>query len=113
MKWLVKILLNGLALLLVDQFVSGIEIKGLTAVLIAAIILGLVNTFIRPILILLTLPITFLSLGLFILVINAITFAFTAWLVDGFYVYSYLGAFFGALLMSIFSWLLSGLSKDK
>ena len=113
MKWIVRILLNGLVLLIVDQIVSGIEIKGITAALVAAIILGLVNTFIRPILILLTLPITFISLGLFILVINAMTFAFTAWIVDGFYIYSYLGAFFGALLMSIISWFLSGISKDK
>ncbi len=113
MKWIVKIFLNGIALIIVAQLISGIEIKGFTAALIAAVILGLVNTFIRPILLLLTLPITFFTLGLFILVINALTFAFTAWIVEGFYVYSFWGAFFGALLTSLFSWILNGISKEK
>lgn len=113
MKWILKILLNGLALILVAQLISGIEINGYAAALIAAIILGLVNTFIRPILLLLTLPLTFITLGFFVLLINALTFAITATLVSGFYVNGFWAAFFGALLTSIFGMIINGLIKDR
>ena len=113
MKWIVKIILNGFALLIADQFIQGFEIEGIKSAIIAALILGIVNAIIKPILIFLTLPITILSLGLFILVINGITFMITANFVDGFTVFSYQGAFWGALITSLFSWILNGLAHDK
>ena len=112
MSWIVRVILTGFALLVTDQFVSGFAIKGITAALIAALILGIVNTIVKPILVFLTLPITIFSLGLFILVINAITFTITAWLVDGFTVYSFSGAFWGALITGIISWMLNSLAKE-
>ncbi len=113
MKWILKIFLNGIALILVAQLISGIEINGFTAALFAAIILGLVNTFIRPILLLLTLPLTFFTLGFFVLIINALTFALTATIVGGFYVSGFWAAFFGALLTSIFGLIINGLIKNE
>jgi len=77
--------------------------------LLAALVLGLVNTFIRPVLLVLTLPVTFFTLGLFILVINALAFLIASWLVPGFTVYTFWGAMAGALITSIVSWLLNGI----
>ncbi len=113
MNWMIKVILNGFALLVADQFIAGFEIRGIKAAFIAALILGIINAIIRPILIILTLPITITSLGLFILVINAITFLITARIVDGFVVHNFSGAFWGALVTSIVSWILNSLAKDK
>ncbi len=112
MGWIVRVILTGFALLVTDQFVAGFAIKGITAALIAALILGIVNAIVKPILVFLTLPITIFSLGLFILVINAITFTITAALVDGFTVYNFSGAFWGALITGLISWILNSLAKD-
>ena len=79
------------------------------AALVAALLLGLVNTLIRPLLLLLTLPVTVLSLGLFIFVINGLMFWLVAQLVDGFHVDSFWSAILGALLYSVISWALSTL----
>lgn len=113
MSWIIKVILNGFALLVADQFISGFHIEGIKAALIAALILGIVNSIIRPVLVILTLPITIISLGLFILIINALTFSLTAWFVDGFTVYGFNGAFWGALVTSVISWILNSLAKDK
>ena len=81
--------------------------------LIAALVLGLVNTLIRPVLVVLTLPVTFLSLGLFVLVINALLFWLVATLVDGFHVAGFWSAFLAAILYSVISWALSTLLLRK
>lgn len=107
MSWLVKLVLNSLALVLASHFVQGFAVSGIFSTVLAAIILGVVNTLIKPILIVLTLPITVITLGLFILVLNAITFTIASWFVPGFQVYSFAGAFWGALITSLFSWLLN------
>jgi len=113
LNWLVRLIINGLALLVADQFISGFAIRGFTSAIIAVLILGIINTFIRPIFLFFTLPITVMSLGLFILIINAITFSMTAWLVDGFTIYSFSGAFWGAIVTSITSWLLNNMAKNN
>ncbi len=79
------------------------------AALLAALALGLVNTFIRPVLLVLTLPVTFFTLGLFILVVNALAFVIASWFVPGFTVYSFWGALLGAVITSIVSWILNGI----
>lgn len=107
MKWIISLCLNGLALLIADYLIPGFHIKGIFAALLAALVLGLVNTFIKPILVVLTLPITFFTLGFFIFVINAFAFIIASWLVPGFTVYSFWGAFWGALVTSIISWILN------
>lgn len=106
MNWILSVLLNALALVLVDFLLDSVQIAGFVSALMAGLVLGLVNTFIRPVLIVLTLPLTFFSLGLFIFFINALTFAATSWLVPGFNVLSFWGAFWGALLTGIAGWLL-------
>jgi putative membrane protein len=99
--------LNALALIAVTNFVPGIHVDGFTAALIAAFFLGLVNTLIRPLLLLLTLPVTMLTLGLFIFVINGTLFWLVGSVLRGFVVDSFWHGVLGAVLYSIFSWALS------
>jgi len=100
-------ILNALALIAVANFVPGIHVEGFTAALIAAFFLGLVNTLIRPIFLLLTLPVTIITLGLFIFVINGLLFWFTGSILKDFVVDSFWNGVMGAVLYSIFSWALS------
>ena len=92
--------------------IPSIVVSSFGAALVAALVLGLVNTIIRPILVLLTLPATLLTLGLFILVINGLLFWWVGTFVTGFVVMGFWPGFFGALLYSIVSWLLSHLLLD-
>jgi putative membrane protein len=109
MRFLVRLVLNGLAIIVAAWLLPGIQITSPLAALVAGVILGFVNAIVRPVLFLLTLPLTLLTLGLFIFVLNAICFALTAWLVPGFSVDGFFSAVFGALLVSIVSWILNGL----
>ncbi|HPU35363.1 MAG TPA: phage holin family protein [Bacillota bacterium] len=113
MSWLLTLLLNSLALLIADALVPGFRIEGIFSAFLAALVLGLVNTFIRPVLILFTLPITILTLGFFIIIINAFVFIIASWIVPGFYVYSFWGAFWGAIITSLASWLLNSISTRE
>jgi len=106
MDWLVTFLLNALAVVLADRLLEGIYIAGIWPAFLAGAALGIVNTFLRPVLLLLTLPFTMLTLGLFIFIINALTFTVASWLVPGFDVLSFGGAFWGAIITGITSWLL-------
>ncbi len=99
--------LNAIALIAVASFVPGIQVDGFAAALLAALFLGLVNTLVRPLLILLTLPVTLLTLGLFILCINGFLFWFVGSVLRGFIVDSFWYGVMGAVLYSIFSWGLS------
>jgi putative membrane protein len=99
--------LNALALVAVANYVPGIHVDDFTSALIAAFFLGLVNTLIRPLLLLLTLPVTMLTLGLFIFVINGTLFWLVGSVLRGFVVDSFWHGVLGAVLYSIFSWALS------
>jgi putative membrane protein len=103
MTIILRILWNALGLLLIAEFVPGITVDGLKTAVIAAIILGLFNAVLKPILVLLTLPITLLTLGLFALIINAALFFFAASFIEGFAVASFWYALLGSLFMSIVS----------
>jgi putative membrane protein len=109
MTLLVVWLINTLALILVAYLMPSISVSSFWSALLAAALLGLVNTFIRPILILLTLPVTILTLGLFIFVINGLLFWFVGSILQGFVVASFWAGFFGAIIYSIISWALSAL----
>lgn len=109
MRFLARLVLNGLAIIIAAWLLPGIHISGALSALVAGVILGFVNAIVRPVLFFLTLPLTLLTLGLFIFVLNAICFALTAWLVPGFTVDGFFSAVFGALLVSIVSWILNGL----
>ena len=103
MKLIIRISITALALLIVSKLPIGIEIDGLYSALVASVILGLLNAIVRPILIILTFPITIVTLGLFIFVINALLFYYTATFVDGFYVSGFLSALIGSIIVSIIS----------
>ncbi|MBX9901104.1 MAG: phage holin family protein [Burkholderiaceae bacterium] len=113
MRLLATWLINGLALLALPYLIHSVTISSFGTALIVAVVLGLVNTVIRPILIVLTLPVTVLSLGLFILVINGLMFWAVAYFVDGFHVAGFWAAVGGALLYSVISWTLSTLLLEK
>ncbi len=102
-------LINAVALLAVPYLLHSVQVDSFGAALIAALILGLVNTLVRPVLVVLTLPVTVLSLGLFIFIINGLMFWVVAQLVSGFHVAGFWSAVGGALLYSIVSWALSTL----
>ncbi len=103
MKILIKWLLSAMALLAVAHFYSGVVITSFVAALIAAFVIGLLNAIVRPIFVLLTLPVTVLTLGLFLFVINALMFYMASGLLDGFDVKSFTAALIGSLLYSVAS----------
>jgi putative membrane protein len=96
-RWIV----NAAALLLVAYLYPGVHVEGFTAALVAALVLGLVNAVIRPILVILTLPVTLLTLGLFLFVVNALCFWFVAEVVRGFTVTGFGAALLGSILYSL------------
>jgi len=113
MRLLLHWLANALALLALPYIFSSITVDSFTTALIVALVLGLINTLIRPLLILLTLPVTILTLGLFIFVINGLLFWAVGSLVPGFHVGGFWSAVFGAIVFSIISWILSALIPQK
>ena len=113
MRLLLTWLINAVALFALPYIFSSITVDTPVTALIVALVLGLINTLIRPILILLTLPATILTLGLFIFVINGLLFWAVGSFVPGFHVAGFWAAFFGAIVYSIISWLLSSLLMPK
>ncbi|MES2900844.1 MAG: phage holin family protein [Pseudomonadota bacterium] len=113
MRLLLTWLINAAALFALPFLMSSVTVSNFGTAIIAALVLALVNTLIRPLLVLLTLPVTVLSLGLFILVINAFLFWAVAQFVDGFNVSGFVSAFIAAIVYSIISWALSALLLSK
>ncbi|OGA21234.1 MAG: hypothetical protein A3I01_19425 [Betaproteobacteria bacterium RIFCSPLOWO2_02_FULL_65_24] len=101
MRLLLAWIINAATLLAIPYVIPGVTLDSLATALVTALVLGLVNAVIRPILVLLTLPATLLTLGLFILVINALLFWFVASFIEGFRVTDFWAAFWGALAYSI------------
>ena len=100
MKLIVKWLLSAIALLAVAYLYSGVQLTSFTAALIAALIIGLFNMVLRPVLVVLTLPVTAVTLGLFLFVINALMFWSAAGVLDGFHVRGFGAALLGSLIYS-------------
>lgn len=100
MKIIVKWLLSATALLAVAYLYSGVQVNSFSAALIAAFVIGLLNMILRPLLVLLTLPVTIISLGLFLFVINALMFWAAAGMLEGFYVRGFGAALLGSLIYS-------------
>lgn len=107
LRWLV----NALVLMLLANILKGVEIESFYSALITALALGIVNALIRPLVILLTLPVNILTLGLFTLVINAFLFWFVSTFIKGFNIADPWSAFWGALLFSLFAILLNFIDK--
>ena len=105
MKLLTKWFISALALLGADYLIAGISIDSFATALIAALFLGFVNAIFRPILIFLTLPITVITMGLFIFVLNGVLFYLLSVFITGFNIESFGAAILGALTVSVFSWM--------
>ena len=113
MRLLLLWVLNAVALLAVTWLLPTIEVSGFGTALIAALVLGFINTLVRPVLAILTLPITVLTLGIFYLVLNGLLFWLASALLPGFRVAGFGSAVVGALLYGVIAWALSALIPDK
>jgi putative membrane protein len=102
---LLRAALSALGLWVATHLVEGLRINGPETLVLAALLLGVCNALVRPILILLTLPATLLSLGLFLLVINAAVLALVAWMLPGFTIDGFWSALFGALVVGLTGWI--------
>jgi putative membrane protein len=113
MRLLLTWLINALALLALKYIMPSITVDSFVTALIVAVVLGFINTLIRPIFVILTLPVTILTLGLFIFVINGLLFWAVGSFVPGFHVDGFWSGVFGAIIYSIISWALSALLLAK
>lgn len=109
LRWLA----NALALFLTAYVINGIHVTGIGAALMAAFVLGIANAIIRPIIVLFTLPLNIFTLGLFTFVINGLMLKLVSELVNGFTIEGFLPAIVGAIVLSVFSGILSALIRDK
>ena len=108
MSFLIRMVANAVAILLIGYLLPQVvSVDGVTAALAAAFVLGLVNAIVRPLFVLLTLPITVVTLGVFLLVINGLLLGLVAYIVPGFHVNGFLGAVVGSILLSVVSWILT------
>jgi putative membrane protein len=116
LHFIIRLIVNALALMIVAYLLPGVAVTGFTGALIAAFVLGIVNAILRPILVILTLPIQIVTLGLFTLIINAALFYWVGHWGIGLEVHGYKAAFFGAIILGIvsfvLSWLLGGVERE-
>lgn len=108
---IIRLAINALSLLIVAYLLEGLEVEGITAALVAALVLGIVNAVIRPVILLFTLPLNVLTLGLFTFVVNAALLYLVAQVVRGFSVENFWAALLGAILLTVVSMILSGLVR--
>ena len=113
MGFLMRVLINALAIAFTAAVVPGIEVRSVVGALGAGLVLGVINAVVRPLLILLTLPVTLLTLGLFLFMLNGFCLWLTAWFVKGFEVQGFWAAVFGALLVSLVSGILTAMVSDS
>ncbi|MFZ2803994.1 MAG: phage holin family protein [Patescibacteria group bacterium] len=113
MKLVLRWLISALAVMATAYIVPGISVANFWTALVAALVIGLINALIRPLILLLTLPINILTLGLFTLVINALLFWFASSIVKGFDVTTFTAAFLGALVYWLVSWVANALLGTK
>jgi putative membrane protein len=110
---LIRWLILTVAILSAAYLLDGMEVRGFTSAFFAAAVLGILNAILRPVLIILTLPLNILSLGLFTFVINAFLLKMASGVIPGFEVHGFWPALFGSLIISLVSWLLSSLINDR
>ncbi len=106
--FLIRAVVVGIGLWLASQIVPGVSFRSTESLIAAALLLGIVNAFVRPILVILTFPITLLTLGLFLLVINGLMIELVSYFLSGFVVAGFWPAFFAAIVVSLTSWVMSG-----
>lgn len=110
---LLRIIIGAVGLWLASWIVPGLHVQGVGTLIGASLLLGIINAVVRPILVFLTLPITVLTLGLFLLVINAAMLAFVAWIFEGFTIAGFLPALLGAIIVSITGWIGNWFIKSR
>ena len=110
MRFLLKLVLNSLAVIITANLLDGVQINSAWSAILVSAVLAFLNAIVKPLLILFTIPVTILSLGLFLLVINAIIIVLADSLVDGFQVNGFLTAFWFSLVLSIINWVLESIS---
>ncbi|KAB3532784.1 phage holin family protein [Alkaliphilus pronyensis] len=113
MKFIARLLVSAASIYIISYFMGGIMVTTIEATLMAAFILGLVNTFVKPLIVFFTLPLNIMTLGLFTFFINGIVLYATAAVVDGFYVSTLWDAVIGSILISITNMILSGMIGIK
>jgi putative membrane protein len=113
MNFIIRFLLNGLAVFLTAYLLPGVDVDGYATALIVALVISIANVIVKPVLIVLTIPITILTLGLFLLVINAVIILLVDWVVDGFFVDGFWWALFCSLILAIFTSMFDDLSKKR
>jgi putative membrane protein len=111
--FLLRVLVNAATIALAEALIPGIRLDGAWPALLAGVVLALINALVRPVLLILTLPLTIVTLGLFLLVLNGVCLALTAWLVPGFDLDGFLPAVLGALVISVVSWVLTAFVSDR
>ena len=109
--FILRVLIAALGLWLATEWVPGITVSTATTLVLAALLLGIVNAIVRPIVVLLTLPVTLLTLGLFLLVVNAAMLGLVAAFLPGFAISGFWAAFWAAIIVSVVSWIGSALFK--
>jgi len=112
MNFIIRLLLNAVAIFFLAHVLNGVQVDSYITAIGVALVLGLLNTLVKPLLVILTIPITVLTLGLFLLVINALIIMMTDSLISGFYVNSLWTAIIFSLLLSVLQWLLHSFVKD-
>jgi putative membrane protein len=113
MPFLVKVIITTFAVVIGSYIIPGVSVDSFLTAIIVAFVLGLLNAILKPILVLLTLPVTILSLGLFLLVINAFIILLTDYFVSGFHVSSFWTAIVFSIILAILNWLLSIPAKER
>lgn len=113
MHFILRLLINGIVFYLIAMYVPGIHANGFGAAVLAAFIFGIVNAIVRPIVLLLTLPLTILTLGLFIIIVNALMFWLTTWITPGFHVDGFKPALIGGIIMMIVGIITNHLLREQ
>lgn len=112
--FLIRWLITTVAVLVATTLIPGIEVSGgMVALLGASLFLGIINALVRPILLLLSIPLILLTMGIFLLIINAFLLQMVGWIVPGFHVDSFWSAIFGAIVVSLSSWIMSAFFRDS
>jgi putative membrane protein len=115
-NWFLRILVSALAVLITAELLSGVKLSGVPAALIVALVLSFLNTFLKPILLILTIPITLLTLGLFLFLINGIIILVADFILEDFYVENFWWAFLFSVILSLINSILSkmlGTNKEE
>jgi putative membrane protein len=113
MGFIARVFITGLGLLLADALLPGVRFDGAVSLWLAALLLGLVNAFVRPLVILVTLPLTLLTLGLFLLVVNGMMVLLVAWLMPSFHIAGLGSAILAALIVGLTGWLANAYVGDR